>query len=668
MSQSGAHTHDSSAADPAQAPLTAPSDHPRRWRQWRPRPESTLLLLALVWTVAAKLLVVLRQDPVNALSAWGDVAMPDVAFTAGLAGLFALAYRYRPRPWVARLALLVASLVLAWAMLNAAWLLATEVQLQPGILAVLLRDPVQFWPVVETHLRQRLIYAIPIGLTGVVAVLWFVLRMVRPVPIVLRPRRYAIRAAAWISLAILAYPMDWLCHRVSGLGFAGEVLGFSSHVYALRVALPRNNGADAPQAPARSLPRAGEREIGLPDGPLAELPNIVIVLLESLSHQITTLGDPQAGTTPALAALASEGTQFVCTRVPISQTTKAYWSTLTGSLPDAWGDFVEAVPVDRPYESLASILRRAGYRSGFFEVSRGTFECAPGLFANLGFDWAWFRENLQDPSAHLGYLGGDDLRTIDPMFAWIDQGPRPFLAVMITTVAHDPYELPAWFSDPIDDRPAAYRRSVEYTDHVLGKLCERLDERGLTPNTVLCVLGDHGLSLRSHDRFGRWVPYEELIRIPWIMRWPGRLEAGRRIEWPCSQLDVTPTLLSLLGFDIDRAGFDGRDALEPGPEDRRLYFYSGFADSPLGCVTGGQKWVFWPYTESLFAYDLSLDPGETQPATLEGAEKEQIVRDLLGWRDGTLIRVPARRFAEKTVFDHWQVFSSGRTAWAYYVP
>jgi len=78
--------------------------------------------------------------------------------------------------------------------------------------------------------------------------------------------------------------------------------------------------------------------------------------------------------------------------------------------------------------------------------------------------------------------------------------------------------------------------------------------------------------------------------------------------------------------------------------------------------------VYWPYTESLFAYDLSLDPGETRPTTLEGAEKNQIVRDLLGWRDGTLIRVPARRFAEKTVFDHWQAFSSGRTAWAYYVP
>jgi len=668
MSQTGAHAHDPPAAAPTPDLRTALPPPARGWRRWLPRPESTLLLLSLLWTAAAKLVAVLRHDPASVLAAWADVVMPDVAFTAVLTGLFAVAYCCRPRPWVARVTLVVASLVLAWAVLNAAWVLATGVQLQPGILAVLLRDPAQFWPVVETHLRQRLRFAIPIGLTGIAAFLWLVLRTVRPVPIVLRPRRYAIRAAGLIVLAALAYPVDWLCQRSAGLGFAGEVLGFSSHVYALRVALPRGNGVEDVQAPARSLPRAGERQIGLPDTPAAEMPNVVIVLLESLSHQITSLGNPQDGTTPVLAALAEEGTEFVCTRVPISQTTKAYWSTLTGSLPDAWGDFVEAVPVDRPYESLASILRQAGYRSGFFEVSRGTFECAPGLFSNLGFDWAWFRENLQDPSAHLGYLGGDDLRTLDPMFAWMDEGPRPFLAVMITTVAHDPYELPAWFSDPIDDRPAAYRRSVEYTDYVLGKLSERLDERGLTKNTVLCVLGDHGLSLRSHDRFGRWVPYEELIRIPWVIRWPERIEAGRKIEWPCSQMDVTPTLLSLLGFDIDRAGFDGRDALEPGPEDRRLYFYSGFVDSPLGCVTGVRKWVYWPYTESLFAYDLSLDPGETRPTTLEGAEKNQIVRDLLGWRDGTLIRVPARRFAEKTVFDHWQAFSSGRTAWAYYVP
>ena len=186
--------------------------------------------------------------------------------------------------------------------------------------------------------------------------------------------------------------------------------------------------------------------------------------------------------------------------------------------------------------------------------------------------------------------------------------------------------------------------------------------------TILCVLGDHGVSLRAHDRFGRWAPYEELIRIPWVLRWPGHLTPGTRIDWPCSQLDVTPTLLTLMGFDISAVGFDGRDALTPSDPNRRLYFYTAFPNSPLGVVEGDRKWAYWPSADSVFEYDLRLDPNEESPRVLDPAEKEPIVGELLRWQEQSRFLVTPRRFAENVVFVHWRTFSSGRTAWAYYVP
>lgn len=59
---------------------------------------------------------------------------------------------------------------------------------------------------------------------------------------------------------------------------------------------------------------------------------------------------------------------------------------LSGTTPEIFHDYSEALLVDKPYESLATILRPFAYRSAFFEMSNGTFECAPAVFVNMGFD------------------------------------------------------------------------------------------------------------------------------------------------------------------------------------------------------------------------------------------------------------------------------------------
>jgi hypothetical protein len=133
-------------------------------------------------------------------------------------------------------------------------------------------------------------------------------------------------------------------------------------------------------------------------------------------------------------------------------------------------------------------------------------------------------------------------------------------------------------------------------------------------------------------------------------------------------MDLTPTVLSLIGFDISQAGFDGRDALTPSDPQRRLFFSSWFRGSPSGYVQGNHKWVYWPYNDLLYRYDLSMDPKEESPQPVHGPERESVVSELAQWERQSRIVIHPRRFRKRMLFDHWQAFSSGRSAWAYYVP
>ena len=170
------------------------------------------------------------------------------------------------------------------------------------------------------------------------------------------------------------------------------------------------------------VPRVGERKVRMPMMTAGDRPNVVLVFLESYAYSATSLGDGEADTTPFLARMAQEGVEFRQTRVLVSHTTKALWSTLTSTTPEIEANYAESVPVEQGYEGLCSLLRRAGYRSAFFKMGKGSFESAASLCRNLGYDWAWFRENLEDPSAHLGYLAGDDMRMVGPAFEWVDGG------------------------------------------------------------------------------------------------------------------------------------------------------------------------------------------------------------------------------------------------------
>jgi glucan phosphoethanolaminetransferase (alkaline phosphatase superfamily) len=634
------------------------------FRRRIPRTEALILAIGLGCTIWGKLTIIQRQGPPNFLTQLTQVVLPDLLFFTVILFIVFCLYTLKPSALTARCTLVIAATVSVWSVLNAGWLIKTGVQLQPGVLMVLIRNPKEIWPFVQVHLRASfkvaiLLLAAASGILG-----YFIWCLLRPEKFSASRAFYSRRAVGAGLAVIILSLMRPAVSANTNQSFTTEVLNFSSHWYALvsTITVPFEDTIQT-----RQIAQAGQRQVLAPKYSPNDLPNVVLVFLESISYSSSSLGNPEATPMPFLAQLAKEGTEFYLTRVPVSSTTKAFWASLTSTTPSIQEDYVEAVPVEMPYESLATLLARIGYRSGFFEMSKGSFECGPGLFNNLGFDWAWFRENLQDPSTYLGYLAGDDCKMIEPVFQWVLKGSQPFLLMIITSTSHDPFEVPDWFDKPKEKPYDKYLQTVKFTDYFLEQFCAALKSHNLENNTILCIIGDHGTSFRGQAGKGRWNPYEEIIRVPWVIRWPGHINAGQRIDWPCSQLDVTPTILKLIGFDITNAGFEGKDAFVFSEPDRRLYFSSGYSKSPLGFIEGNQKVVYWPYLDKVFEYNLGTDPNEQNPTTVSLTEMQQIKNDIMNWRNRTQIVIDPRRFTDRVLYSHWQTFSTGRLAWSYYV-
>lgn len=114
---------------------------------------------------------------------------------------------------------------------------------------------------------------------------------------------------------------------------------------------------------------------------------------------------------------------------------------------------------------------------------------------------------------------------------------------------------------------ASYDAEVAYVDEKIGELLNRIDELGLTDDTVVMLTADHGESLGEHEiYYDHHGLYEWDVRVPLIIKYPPRIPKGVRIKAMVSHMDIMPTLLELAGVPIPKevsgssllALFDGK--------------------------------------------------------------------------------------------------------------
>jgi len=144
------------------------------------------------------------------------------------------------------------------------------------------------------------------------------------------------------------------------------------------------------------------------------------------------------------------------------------------------------------------------------------------------------------------------------------------------------------------------------------------------------------------------------------MRAPSLVEPGTRVTGPVSSVDLTPTILGLLGFDLDPMNFDGVNALEPLPADRRTYFSGWMQQGPVGFVRGDSKYVYDPEHDRVMLYRLGADPLEMNGLELPEGEAEKLSTEIIEWRRNTIFKLDDDADGYTPLFDSWLCKWNGR--------
>lgn len=298
-------------------------------------------------------------------------------------------------------------------------------------------------------------------------------------------------------------------------------------------------------------------------------PNIVWILSEDQSDHYGPYGEKLAKT-PHLDKMAAEGAMFtrafvtapVCSPSRSALITGMYQTTI-GAHNHRSGRGERKILLAGDVEPVPAIMRRAGYyvtNGGYrdsTELVRGktdyNFEYAEDLYD--GADWSG-RAEEQPFFAQVQLRGGKrrNQRTLATIKGVQTNGIDP-----------DKVELPPYYPDHPKLRTdwAQYLESVEHADWEVGQVLARLEREGVDGNTVVFFLTDHGV---SHAR-GKQFLSEEGIKVPLIVRAPGRIEPGMVREDLVAHIDVAASTLAFAGVEIP-GWMEGRPLFGPAAKPR----------------------------------------------------------------------------------------------------
>ncbi|MDF1861133.1 MAG: sulfatase-like hydrolase/transferase, partial [Verrucomicrobiales bacterium] len=164
-----------------------------------------------------------------------------------------------------------------------------------------------------------------------------------------------------------------------------------------------------------------------------------------------------------------------------------------------------------------------------------------------------------------------------------------------------------------------YLRCVKGVDDNLGKVFDYLDSSGLAENTVVIYTADQGFFLGEHGLYDKRFIYEESLRVPLLVHWPGVVKPGSVQEDLVLNLDYAETILDLAGHEVPEE-MQGRSLVpllkgEPVEDWREAFYYRYYFshfDTPahIGMQTATEKLIHFDGMDYWELYDLEKDPAE----------------------------------------------------------
>jgi arylsulfatase A-like enzyme len=196
-----------------------------------------------------------------------------------------------------------------------------------------------------------------------------------------------------------------------------------------------------------------------------------------------------------------------------------------------------------------------------------------------------------------------------------------------------------------------YRRGVVETDRQLGMLFANLRAAGLYDRMTIVVTSDHGESFEGPGRFLHGEPFEEVLRVPLLVKWPEGVRAGERTTVATSAVDLAPTLAE--AFGLDGEGLAGTSLLAPRPG---TAIFAGTYDHVV--VRGGWKAVF-PLRGEPRLFDLKSDPEERRDVADEQpehvAELEKLLRRRLRSERKLVVGMRREEGADERLFSRKEI-------------
>jgi len=415
-----------------------------------------------------------------------------------------------------------------------------------------------------------------------------------------------------------------------------------------------------PVAPQRRSPLVypvwGDPTIVAPDPAPARPRNVLLVSLDTLrADHLGCLGYPRPTSPTIDEALAARGALFTRAYSQFPGTEGSHMSLLTSLYPcvHRQGEAAAAYAGQPRADAhlLSELLRAAGYATAAF-TEDGWVTAANGFARGFG-------TFVEATSPIVDQPEGQAEATFRRGLEWIrSHGDVPWFVFLHTYQVHYPYTPPPGYLERVvagnvkNGDPlivALYDGEIRYTDELLGTLLAGLDS--VAPNTLVVLVADHGDQFGEHGlyRHGNSL-YDDLLHVPIVMRAPGLVPTGRRIDEDVGLVDVVPTVLALLGLPPPR-WTHGRSlvpllmgqTIPPSPLYALLPLLKQIAvrEPPY-------KWVISEQTGDFQLFDLSKDGREQQDLSAH-ADRDTEAALLADYRKVCSAPPPAARPTDGTL-------------------
>ena len=394
-------------------------------------------------------------------------------------------------------------------------------------------------------------------------------------------------------------------------------------------------------------------------------PLVVVYLVDTLRADHTSPYGYERDTTPALSRFAADAVVFDAAISHASWTKPSVASIFTSQLPGRHLAVQLRDPLGSGHVTLAEMLQAKGFSTGAAIANSVIYSYGNNF--DQGFD---FFVGLHDAQGHASKSVDADV-VVDTALEWIGtRAGLPQFVYIHTMDPHVPYIPPAPFDrryqpHPTEGHPgvdprtdfrepedrerlvAQYDGEIAYGDREFGRFINALKTDGSYGDALIIFVADHGEEFLDHGKWlhGRSV-FDELVRVPLIIKFPGNRHAGSRIGQQVQAVDILPTVLQAVGLPVPaRPAISGQplqDVVAGGaPEPPAVSEISHRGIVALGMRTRRDKFIrrFSPEQDELY-FDLVADPGEQHDRRDENARRAGRLGAAL---EAAMVRDPYRR-------------------------